>query len=308
MDLINNNIDLNTYKVFLAVTIYGSFKKASDKLFISQPAVSYTIKKLEEELGTKLFVRMNKGVRLTEQGQHLKFHVENAFRSLLLGYTTLNDKENELMGTIKIGIHSNVSTFLLPKYVKEFSHHNPKTKIIIYSSTKNELKEMFETNALDILILHSPIYQNSNYYTENKLITCDSCFFGVKKYYDALKDSKDAKNLLSYPLLLPLKGYSTSISLDKVFKNHNLTLSSNIYLYTTEMTIALAKNGTGIGWTLKESIKEELENKTFYEIPVNLDLPKVEFSMAYNPKYINKASLEFVKYLLNETNKNNLSS
>lgn len=305
MEIIESNIDLNAYKTFYAVAKYESFSKAANELCISQPAVSYSIKKLEEELNTKLFIRLNKGIKLTDAGEKLKFYVENAFNNIIAGYKELSEKEEQqLSGEITIGVHSNVGTFLLPKIIKKFTIKHPKSKINIYNSTTKEMKEMFNKHQIDILILHFPIFDstNGNIY-EEKLLTCDSCFFGIKKFYDSFKLSKKQNIISEYPLLLPLKGFTTSNSLEKVFKNHNVILSSNIYLYTTEMTVGLVKEGIGVGWTLKNCIQNELDNNELYEIPIEMDLPKIEFSIAYDKKTINKTALEFASQIIKETKK-----
>ena len=182
----------------------------------------------------------------------------------------------------------------------------PNAKFNIYNSTTREMKEMFNKHQIDILILHFPIYDSeySNIY-EEKIFTCDSCFFGTKKYYDSFILSKRQNIIFEYPLLLPLKGFTTSNSLEKVFKKHNVILSSNIYLYTTEMLVSLVKEGIGVGWALKKCIQKELDNSELYEIPIDMDLPKMEFSIAYDKKTINKTALEFAKYLINEVKKSN---
>lgn len=304
MEILENNIDLNAYKTFYAVAKWESFSKAASELYISQPAVSYSIKKLEEELNTKLFIRLNKGIKLTDAGVKLKFYVENAFNNIIAGCNELKDSSEKLSGEINIGIHSNIGTFLLPKVIKKFIEEYPNAKINIYNSTTKEMKEMFSKHQIDILILHFPIYnsEDSNIY-EEKIFTCDSCFFGVKKYYNSFFISNKQNIVFDCPLLLPLKGFATSNSLEKVFKKHNLILSSNIYLYTTEMLVSLAKEGIGIGWALKDCITEELSNGYLYEIPFDIELPKMEFSLAYDKNTINRTALEFAKYLINEVKK-----
>ena len=63
--------------------------------------------------------------------------------------------------------------------------------------------------------------------------------------------------------------------------------------------------GLGVGWALKASIKDELANGTFYEIPINIELPKIEISLAYDKKNINKTALKFVEFLIDELTVNN---
>ena len=303
MDIFKSNIDFNAYKTFYAVAVFESFSKAAEELCISQPSVSYSIKKLEEELDVKLFIRLSKGIKLTDEGEKLKFYIENAFNNIATGYKALKENTQELTGEISIGIHSNIGTFLLPKYIKKFLKLHPNVKISIFNSTTNEMKEMFKNRKLDILILHYPIFANEEKFEEIKLFSCDSCFFGIKKFYDDYIVSKAEKLLIEYPLLLPLKGFITSNALDKIFKKNNMILSSNVYLYTTEMIVSLAKEGIGIGWALKDCIQQEIENGIFYELPLEFEMPKIEFSLAYSEKYINKTALNFAQFIVEQIKK-----
>ena len=305
MDIFKTNIDFNLYKIFYAVATFKSFSKAAEELYVSQPSITYSIKKLEEDLGVKLFIRLNKSIKLTDEGEKLAFYIENAFNNILSGYKALKEKADELSGEISIGIHSNIGTFLLPKYIKQFVSKYPQAKISIYNSRSGELKQMMQDGKLDVLILHHPIFTESNEYTEVKILSCESCFFGTKKFYDSFILSQRDNLLLEYPLLLPLKGFVTSNALDKVFKNNNMILKSNIYLYTTEMIIALAREGLGIGWALKNCIKKELDEGIFYQIPLDIEMPKIGLGLAYNKKFINKTARAFVEFLLEQIKKDN---
>ena len=86
-------------------------------------------------------------------------------------------------------------------------------------------------------------------------------------------------------------------------KKNNMILSSNVYLYTTEMIVSLAKEGIGIGWALKDCIQQEIENGIFYELPLEFEMPKIEFSLAYSEKYINKTALNFAQFIVEQIKK-----
>jgi len=305
MEVFKYNIDFNMYKVFYAVAEYESFSKAANELCVSQPAVSYTIKKLEEELNVKLFTRFNKGILLTEEGKKLKTYVENALGSIIAGYKSIIESDEELTGEISIGVHSHVGGIVLPEIIKKFTSKYPNVKIFIFNSRSNEMKEMLKNGKLDIIILHYPIFTDVDKFREVKILSLESCFFGVKKYYDAFMLSKEGVSISEYPLLLPFKGVTTTNQLYKAFKKHNLMLSSNIYFYTTEMLVSFAKTGLGVGWALRDCIKRELEEGILYEIPINVELPKVEISLAYDKKNINKSALRLAEFMVEELTANN---
>ncbi len=303
MDILKNNIDLNSYKTFYAVAVYESFSKAASELYISQPAVSYSIKKLEEELKTRLFLRMNKGIKLTDDGIKLKKHVENAFDSLVAGHKDLTESSEQLSGEISIGTYSHVGSFLLPKLMKKFLIKNPKVKFNIYNSTGTEMRDLFKEKKIDILILYYPIFNSYDDIYEQKILTCDSCFFGSKEELERVKHLSSS-TINKCQLLLPLKGFTTGNALDVVFKNNNMMLATNIRLYSAELMTNLVKEGLGIGWTLKEYIRNDLINNTFYEIPTDFSLPKIEFGLAYDKKVITKSALKFAEFLINELDNN----
>ena len=106
MGIFNSNYDFNKYKVFYAVAQSKSFSKAANLLYISQPAVSHSIKELENQLNTKLFFRNKKDVLLTEEGQKLLGYVKSAFDNIMLAEQMLLETNKDLTGVIKIGIYS----------------------------------------------------------------------------------------------------------------------------------------------------------------------------------------------------------
>lgn len=141
MNIYNNNLDFNKYKVFYAVAECQSFSKAAEVLYISQPAISHAIKELENGLNIKLFIRESSKVRLTEDGEKLLHYVENAFSNILMAERVLKENKDELNGEIRIGMYSHISLFLLPNIMHEFSSMYPDAKFYVYSTSNSELKE-----------------------------------------------------------------------------------------------------------------------------------------------------------------------
>ena len=115
-----NNINLNLYKTFYEVAKCGSISLAAKKTFMSQPAISKSIKKLEEELGTPLFYRTLNGSELTEKGQALFFYVEEAFNNFLMGERVMFEEDNLQNGKLSIGVPSQIGSFFLFQNIAEF--------------------------------------------------------------------------------------------------------------------------------------------------------------------------------------------
>lgn len=296
MSIYNSYSDFNKYRVFYAVAECLSFSKATEYLHISQPAISHAIKELEEQLETKLFKRENKRISLTEDGEKLLEYVKNAFDSLVAGERALKENDKEITGKVRIGIYSHISTFMLPKLIKLFNSKNPKVKFTIFSSSDIEIKEKLNNRELDIAILHYPIFVDNDKFTEEKLCELESCFFANKYYYELLTQNKNIKKQ-EVPIILPMKGYIDTLILERYLKNNNIVLKPSYRIYATELKVALVKEGVGICWGSKDCIKKELENEELFEIPFDIECPSMSISIAYDKRYINKASLEFIKLL-----------
>ena len=114
------NINFELYKVFHEVATARSISKAAENLLISQPAVTQSIKTLEDQLGGKLFIRTPKGVILTEEGQVLYNYISEGMRYFINGsnkFTSLKELDS---GNINIGATTIISEQYLMPYLKEF--------------------------------------------------------------------------------------------------------------------------------------------------------------------------------------------
>lgn len=133
--------NLNNYVIFYTVSKAGNISKAANQLYISQPAISKSISKLEAELGTALFARSSKGVTLTEEGQVLYEYVERAFDSLNMGEENLKNYKELGIGHIRIGVSTSLCKHILLDYLKDFIKENPNIKLSIdCHSTLNTIK------------------------------------------------------------------------------------------------------------------------------------------------------------------------
>lgn len=133
--------NLNNYVIFHTVAKAGNISKAANQLYISQPAISKAISKLEEELCTALFNRSSRGVTLTEEGQVLYEYVERAFDSLNMGEENLKNYKELGIGHIRIGVSTSLCKHILLDYLKDFIRENPNIKFSIdCHSTVNTIK------------------------------------------------------------------------------------------------------------------------------------------------------------------------
>ncbi len=173
---------LSSYRIFYTVAKTQNISKAAKELYISQPAISKSIQKLEESLGCELFRRSSRGVLLTEEGELLFTHVSSAFETLTLGEDKLKNSLELGVGHLKIGVSSTLCKYMLLPYLKDFTKRYPHINISIVCQSTNESLQMLEENKIDIgqhstlmlLDKHNMTRQYiDDYLQENKIETRD---------------------------------------------------------------------------------------------------------------------------------------
>ena len=150
------NINFELYKVFHEVATAKSISKAAENLLISQPAVTQSIKTLEDQLGGKLFIRTPKGVILTNEGEELYKYIKEGMNYFINGTNKFSSLKNLDSGVINIGATTVIAEHYLMPYLKKFHTEYPNVDINIHNDlTDNLIKELRNGN-LDIIIINTP--------------------------------------------------------------------------------------------------------------------------------------------------------
>lgn len=267
------NTNYESYKIFCSVAQNGSISKAAEKLLISQPAVTWHLKNLENQLGVTLFIRTKKGATLTDEGKILFEYVKKGIDSFTKGENVLTNLKNLDSGKIKIGASTTVSKHVLMPYLEKFHEHYPNIDIeIVNNLTENLLTEL-RNGDLDILLLNLPT-QKSKDLKIQQVLEVQDIFVGNKKYYDLTKGNITLKDLNDYPLLFQKSPSNTRTYLDNFLKNNNIILTPKMEIVSYNLIMEFIKIGFGIGYATKEFIKDELSSKLLYEINVTPKVPK----------------------------------
>lgn len=291
------NINLDLYRIFYVIAKSGSISAAAETLFISQPAITFQIKKLEDQLGISLFTRTKHGVILTDDGKVLFDYVKNGIESITNGENALSNLKNLESGIIRIGASTTVCRHVVMPYLEIFHELYPKIDIqIVNNLTSNLLKDLRNGN-LDILFLNMPMDENKDL----KIIPITSVqdiFVGNKKYYDLTNGKLNLNNLNSFPLIFQKLPSNTRAYLNNYLKKNNVNLKPQLEVVSYNLIMDLVKAGFGIGYATKEFIKPELDNKTLYEIEITPTIPKRFIGIATidkkTPNYSVKKLIEIV--------------
>ena len=292
------NIDFELYRIFYVVANHSNITKASEELSISQPAISKSIKNLEEQLGGQLFVRTKRGVVLTEEGKEFYNYIKQEIEYINNAENKFTDLINLETGCIKIGISTTLTKeFLLP-YLEEFHSLYPKIDIQIITNLTSDLVPKLRNGLIDILILN---LNDKNYGNDIDIIKCrkiNDCFVVNNKYKDLTLKEVSIKDLNNYPLILQAKGSNTREFLDNIARENGVVLKPNIELASYSLVVEFSKIGLGIGYATKEYIKEVIKNKELYELKIKEKIPSryigIALSKNHVPNFSTKKLIEII--------------
>lgn len=286
-------VDLSLYKLFYLVCKNGSFTKTAKELDLTQPSVSYNIKKLEDELGVTLFERENNLI-MTPEAEELLPYVEEALNNLKNGERKINDIVQLKRGTLTIGIPSHIGVFLLTGIIKEFSKKYPNIKIEVICKSTKELFKLLALKELDILIDCSPLEENTINYTVKKIAT-ERCAFACNSLRKELLESTvEIKDIIKYPLIVPLKTSSSTKGLKRLFEKKKIPFEPNFEIATSDMIAEMTEQDIGIGFLFEKTI-EKYPN--LEKIEIDCDLPTFDVFLLHRPTLLSITTQEFIRFI-----------
>ena len=292
-----NKID--SYKIFESVARNESISKASEELFISQPAVSQSIKKLEEAIGGELFNRTKFGVRLTSEGKIFYEHIKKGLDYIENGERIFSSLKNLEIGTIKIGASTTLTKHILMPYLNKFHKLYPHINIEIVNHLSSTLVSMLKNGFLDLLILNLPTQETSELeiypFTQVQDVFCAN-----KDYMDTNK-TYSLQDLKSYKLITQKRPSNTRTFFDNFLKENNTKLIPSIEAVSFNVVTDLTKIGFGYSYSTKEFIKDELEKGSLKELKTTIIPQKRDIGLVlYKNTHISFASQKLINLILNK--------
>ena len=277
------DINYELYKVFYYVASTLSFSEASKQLFISQSAVSQSIKALEKKLDQTLFIRSTKKVRLTTEGEILLRHIEPAISLIKRGESQLLDV-GARGGQLHIGASDTICRYFLVPYLERFHREFPGAHIKV-------------TNATSIRCVNSPNAYLGNVPNVKKIKDFQDVFIADKAFEELKGKKLSFKELLNYPILMLDRKSTTSEYLHNLFLQNQLDLVPEIELSSNDLLIDLARIGLGIAFIPDFCLSQTSDSDSLFIVETKEVLPERELVIAYNEKVpISKAAQEFLSY------------
>jgi len=295
-----DNINLNSLKIFLEVANSKSFLDASNKLFISQPAISKSMSKLEEDLGILLFYRANKGISLTPSGEILYKYLKDT-KDLLLScervLISMNDIEE---GRIIIGVQSHIVRNYLMDKIDHFRLKHPKIVIELIDLSTSSLIERLEERKIDFIVDSTPIETVYNNIEINPICSLKTCFV---KSVNNKKQIKNMKELEEENIILPAARSSLRKNLNRCFNDSEVNINPILEFETEELIIDATRRNLGVGYVVKSAIKYLVEAKILEYIEIEEELPKMEINLVFIDNYLTNVARLFIEEEITYENK-----
>ncbi len=277
------NHSLEAYRVFYTVASCGSITLAAGELSISQPAVSQSIKQLEEGLKTKLFTRTSKGVRLTGEGELLYSYVAKGYEQIMLGEQKLIQLHNMELGEITIGASDMTLQFFLLPYLEKFHEQYSNIRIRVTNGPTPETLEKLEDGRMDFCVVSTP-FEAKDTLEVIPVREIEDIFVAGRRFIPYKNKTLDFTELRELPLIFLEGNTSSRRYMEDFLKQNQVEVNPEFELATSDMIVQFALRNLGVGCVVKDFAKEYIDNGMLYELRFNKLIPKRQFCIVKNKK------------------------
>jgi LysR family cyn operon transcriptional activator len=287
--------NMEWYRVFYWTAKLGSLTKAAEKLHITQPAVSHTLKQLEGVLCGQLFFRTTKGVTLTAEGEVLFNFVKQAMHFIEIGEKKIAEMQELSYGEINIGASDTLCKHFLLPHLEQFHKLYPDIRIRVTNRTTPETITLLKEGKIDFGVVNLPAFDLKVDFRTSS--TQQDCLVGNQEYAALTENPLPLEELHQYPLLL-LEGGSTRNFLDEYATSNGITLKPELELGSLDLLTQFVQSGFGLTFIVREYITDELNTGKLIEIPLIPPIPERHVGIAtLKGVPLSAASRRFLEFL-----------
>ena len=291
-------VNLDLYRVFYTVAKCGSLTRAAEELYISQPAVSQSVKQLESQLGVSLFNRTHRGMELSAQGGKLIFdEVERALGLLGEAENRIAQTKMSATGTIRIGASDTIFEYFLADKIVDFHERFPAVKIELMADFTPDTIEKLKADRCDIAFVNLPITVDPELELYGNCMRLNDIFIAGEKYKELADGQISLVNLKKYPLILMDKNTVSRHAIDNFFHTVGIELPPSIEVGSWALMKRLVMRGMGIGVIPREYATHRLGTGELFEINTDLVFPVRSVGMLLpKNKPVSYAMHSFIEY------------
>ncbi len=291
-------INTELYKIFYVLANTGSISKAAAELYVTQPAISRSLKKLEDELRCILFKRTARGISLTADGHMLLSYVQPAVNSLIKAEAEFEKLRSLDTGEIRIGASDTICMYYLPDFLSGFQNKYPGISIKVTNRTSVETITLLRNGSVDFGIVNLPLENEKNLVIRKASVISD-CFVAGRRFEQYRNKKLSVDEIEHLPLILLEKGTGTRRYVDELLLKHNIRVSPSLELGSVELLVKFAISGLGVSYVIKDYINEFLESGELFIMDFGILIPKRSIGIVTQKNIpLSAAASVFVNMLL----------
>lgn len=283
------------YRVFYIVGKTKNITRAARELYTSQPAVTRTIKKLENDLGCQLFYRTKNGMEFTEEGKNLYRYVEDSFHALSKGEDEIANSIALATGTLRIGTTSTSLNGILCEMIEKFSLKYPGVSYEIMTSSNDEIISLLKRGIIDVATLTTPFHPHPDIKTI-KSIEIKSILVASPKYADLKNKEITPQMLEKYPFITLSRNMQLREYIEETFASLNMHIKPKIEIDVATLIIPLLEAGLGLSILPRILVEEEIKQGKLIELKPGFDIPDRTINIVYSESYLQtRVTRAFIK-------------
>lgn len=289
-------ITYDYYRVFYYVARYKSFSKAAKALFSNQPNVTHFMNNLENQLGCKLFIRSNRGVTLTTEGQKLYQHVSIAYQHLRAAELELANDQTMESGSVTISASEIALHLLLLPVLGKFRKQYPGIRLRILNHSTPQAVQAVKEGLADFAVVTTPLNAKKPLKITT-LMEFQEILVGNESF-EGMEEPIHLSECTDYPLISLGKESMTYEFYTKFFLENNLVFASDTEVATIDQILPMIVNNLGIGFIPESLAKNVMGKEKVFQIPLVEQIPKREICLIENKNFPPGIAAETLKKML----------
>ncbi|NMP21489.1 LysR family transcriptional regulator [Sulfobacillus harzensis] len=267
----NISSPLERYRIFVVVAETGSLTRAAERLYLSQPAISQAMKKLEDEVGSPLLLRGSRGVRVTPEGAVLLDHLQQAFQLIDTGERHVAAMQRLNRGEVRIGASDNLCRHYLLPVLSDFHRNHPEVRLHVTNRTSLETVELLHAGQIEFGVVNLPIMDPRLVVHSGPAL--HDCFVVGERYRHLARAMMPLSELAKQPVMVLDKGSVTRSRIETFLEENGVSLRPEIELGSIDLLAAFAHAGFGVAAVVREFVEKELIEQQLFQLHLEPEMP-----------------------------------
>ncbi|MBS6681221.1 MAG: LysR family transcriptional regulator [Roseburia sp.] len=294
------NVNFEYYRIFYYVAKYHNFTKTAHALGSSQPNVTRAMNCLEQQINTTLFVRTNRGIQLTPEGEKLYTHISAAMSQIFAAEEELSDSTGLSHGSIAIGVSETALNIFLFDKLKAFHMTYPGIRLKLYNHSTPQAIDAVKSGKIDFAIVSTPASVESPL-RQIMLQPFQEILVGGTTFTALGSQELSLAELKNYPLISLGRETTTFQFYHSLFLSHGLELAPDTETATTDQILPLVKCELGLAFLPEAMARDSIQKREIVQISLKENIPERNICMVYDCQHpLNTAARQFRKMILED--------